>query len=281
MNQFIETRSMFENTLCVDFPLSYEGWLAVRDDLKAAALYVQFYNQITLAWKFAKSDFTSDEDGISTVMQYLIKNVPIIKADSKKYTERYMYRVAYNCMGCLRRVQRESDRYNLTTSNYAVNSEGIELDLFSTMIGEDADILDTLLNNACENEFYMIVETLDDDSKRVIESLLGGRVLGKRLKSKQNEIIEVLKTKFDGFRNTYYHSEADDDTLRFERVLEIDDKVASAVVVMTDDTKAVYYGETRVSPNGAVKVVFFGDKQDYVIPVQIANSLKVLDVELY
>lgn len=106
MNQFIETKNMFENAIGVKYPLTYEGWLAVRDELKAAALYVQFFDEITLAWSKAKSNFTSDEDGVSTVMQYLIKNVPIVMNEPKKYNPKYIYRVAYNCMGCLRRVQR-------------------------------------------------------------------------------------------------------------------------------------------------------------------------------
>ena len=50
---------------------------------------------------------------------------------------------------------------------------------------------------------------------------------------------------------------------------------------MTDGTKAVYYGEIRVLPNGAEKVVFFGANQDYLVPIKLAKRLKVLNVELY
>ena len=89
-NQFKETKTMFENTIPVNFPISYEVWISLKDDIKAAALYVNFYDQITLAWQKAKSDFTSDEDGVSTLMQYLIKNVPIIVNDEKKYKPSYI-----------------------------------------------------------------------------------------------------------------------------------------------------------------------------------------------
>lgn len=281
MNQFKETKTMFECAIPVTFPLSYESWFAIRDDLKAAALYVNFYDQITLAWKFAKSDFTSEEDGISTVMQYLIKNVSVLKSDPKKYTPSYIYRVAYNCMGCLRRVQKEQDRYNLTTSNVATGSEDVdEFDLFSTMVGDSTDILETIYANKLESDMQRLIDSLDDAEIRVIESLLGGKKLGKRMEAKKESIICELQIKFAKYRGIYAENQ-DPDAVYFNHVLKIDDYVKSATVVMRDGTTAVYYGETRENKNGSVRVVFFGPTQDYIVPIALAKKLKVLEVELY
>lgn len=281
MNQFKATKTMFMNALPVKFPLAYEDWLSVRDDLKIAALYVNFFDQITLAWKFAKSEFVSDEDAISVLMQYLIKNVPIIKEDARKYNAKYLYRVAFNSMGSLRRVKRESDRYKYTTSNIAVTSNGEEMDLFSTIVGEDSDILDILREARYESEIGTIVDGLDEEAKKYVESVLGGKKLGKRIEKKKDCIIAELRIKFKKYESTYCGRKPSDDVLRFGNVYAHDDDVKSAVVVMRDGTEAVYYGETRETANGVVKVVFFGPAQDYIVPLELAKRLKVIDVELY
>lgn len=281
MNQFKETKTMFMNAIPATFPLTYEGWLSIRDDLKAAALYVNFFDQITLAWKFAKSDFTSDEDAISVVMQYFIKNVPIIMVDKKKYNAKYLYRVAYNCMGCLRRVQRESDRYNYTTSNISVTSSGDEIDLFSSIVGDESDILDIIREARYESEIGTIIDGLDEESKKYIEFVLGGKKLGKRVEKKKDCILAELRFRLRKYEGTYCRRKMSDDILRFGRVYADDDNVKSAVVQMRDGTEAVHYGETRETANGVVKVVFFGPAQDYIVPLEIAKRLKVTDVELY
>ncbi|MCM1226148.1 MAG: hypothetical protein NC320_01825 [Clostridium sp.] len=283
MNQFVETRNLFANTLCavcVECPITYDKWLAIGNDLKAAALFVNFYDEITLAWSKAKSEFTPDENGVSTVMQYLIKNVPIIMSDPKKYDPKYIYRVAYNSMGCLRRVQRDADHYNLTMSNYVSCDENDEFDLFSTMIGDDSDMLDTTSRRRYSAEIDIIIDNLDDDAKKFVEYLLGSKTLGKRVEAKREQIISELRNKFGKYRNTYCGSKPDD-TVRFGRIFKHDDEIESAVVEMTDGSKATYYGETRVTANGNIKIVFFGDKQDYIVPLKIARNLKVIDVEWY
>ena len=279
MNQFVETKKMYEAAVGVKYPLSYEGWLAVRDDLKAIALYVQFFDEITLAWLKAKSDFTPDEDGVSTVMQYLIKNVPIIVADRKKYSPQYIYRIAYNCMGCLRRVQREKDHYNLTQSNIVSDCDE-EFDLFERIIGEETDLLEYAEKRRCEGEIQYIIETLDEDSKKVVEFLLGGKKLGKRVEARKDAIMADLRIKFAKYRDVYCEHKHDN-TLRFARVLEIDDEVSSAVVEMPNGVKAVYYGETVIESDGTVNIAFFGPERDYIVPIKLAKKLKVLNVELY
>lgn len=279
MNQFVETKRMFESAVGVKYPLSYEGWLAVKDDLKAVALYVQFYDAITLAWSKARSEFTPDEDGVSILMQYLIKNVPIITSDKKKYNPQYIYRIAYNCMGCLRRVQRDADRYNLTQSNIVGDGDE-EFDIFEKIISDEFDLMEYAEKRRYETEIQCIIEVLDDNSKKLVEYLLGGKKLGKRVEVKKDDIMADLRIKFAKYRNTYCGYK-EDDTLRFSRVLETDDSVSSAVVELPNGVKAVYYGETVVTPDGSIKVVFFGPECDYHIPIQSAKRLKVLNVELY
>lgn len=279
MNQFVETKRMFEAAVGVKYPLSYEGWLAIKDNLKAIALYVQFYDSVTLAWTKARSEFTPEEDGVSILMQYLVKNVPIIINDPKKYNSKYIYRVAYNCMGCLRRVQRDADRYNLTQSNITADGDD-EFDIFERIIGDESDFIERAERYKYEGEIQCIIEALDSDSKKVVEYLLGGKKLCKRVEAKKENIMADFRIKFAKYRNAYCGLK-EDDTLRFARVLEIDDNVSSAVVEMPNGIKAVYYGETVVGTDEVVRVVFFGPERDYLIPIKSAKRLKVLNIELY
>ena len=49
-NPFTETKNLFAQYLEYDRPLDFDQWAQVADDQKAAVLYLQFYDQITLAW---------------------------------------------------------------------------------------------------------------------------------------------------------------------------------------------------------------------------------------
>ena len=102
-NEFVETRKLFQTIFNYDKtkPLTFDQWMEFPDDQKSAVLYLRFYDQITLAWDKTKSYYTLTADGVSTVLQYLEKNVPIIKANANKFNERYIYRVAYNCLYCI------------------------------------------------------------------------------------------------------------------------------------------------------------------------------------
>ena len=55
-NQFKETLNIFKSTLEVeDFNFNtYWEWMFIPDNLKAAALYVQYYDKITLAGRKTK-----------------------------------------------------------------------------------------------------------------------------------------------------------------------------------------------------------------------------------
>ena len=170
-NEFIETRKLFQTVFQYDRtkPLSFDQWLKIPDDQKSAVLYLQFYDQITLAWDKTKSFYTLTADGVSTVLQYLEKNVPIIKANPKKFNERYIYRVAYNCLYCIchdliypRRAYEhevpeqlvshndsenvfsyydlESDECDTVDSQIAEKSADKQLEIFWNAIEQDEDI---------------------------------------------------------------------------------------------------------------------------------------------
>ena len=122
------------------------------DDLRAAALYVQFYEQITLAWYKVRSFYTPEEDGVSTMLQYLHKNVPIIEADPKRYSSKYIYQVAFNCLYCIcHDLILERERFEREVSNIVPTNDG-DVDLFDLVADRDQ-----LEAEMMRNKFWNII----------------------------------------------------------------------------------------------------------------------------
>ena len=100
-NDFYVTRDLFREYVRYTNPLSYSEWCNIPDDNKAAVLYLQFFDQITLAWYKMKSVYSVEADGVGEVLQYLQKNVDKIRNDEKRFTPAYIYKVCSNCLYCL------------------------------------------------------------------------------------------------------------------------------------------------------------------------------------
>lgn len=174
-NQFRETRKLYINYLQYTKPLSYVEWVALPEDHKAAALFVQYFDQIELAWYKAKSFFTSEEDGVYTVMQYLVKNVDKIKNDPKRFSESYIYKIAYNCLYCICHDPiTERIRWETTVSNIVPTAEG-DLDLFDTTVSIHSEVEIQYERN----RFWDIINNLDPKARKVVNNILNGAPLGK------------------------------------------------------------------------------------------------------
>lgn len=272
---FVATRTIFRNVVGYE-PLSYEEWLNVPDHFKAAALYVTFFNQITLAWSKAKSFYVDDEDGVSTLLQYLVKNTPLIKDNEKKYTPGYIYKIAYNCMYCVSRdIKRDKDAYENNTSQYIQCGEDV-LDLFDTV--PSIDNIDDLSK---KKKFWSIIDNVDDDTFEVIANLIDHSRMPAGLGKKKASIIEDLRSKLEEVSGLYNEVNTDD-AESFSYVMENDDDIASATVVLPNGNEAVYYGEKIMNEAGYVTAFeFFGADKDYYISVDVAATLKVTDIERY
>lgn len=211
--QFFQTKVRFREFSNYEKPLTYEEWMAAPDECKAAILYVQFYDQITLAWMKTKSTYTDINDGVSEVLQYLNKNVEKIKADGKRFTPNYIYKVAYNCLSCLSwndpALNIRCRTYQNECSNLVSYGED-ELDLFDTII-EDEDDRDSkfdldgsraYLSNA--TKMWDIVEDMGQKAKLVVAKLLGEasytpKELSSVSEEETAEILEELRTRLAGF----------------------------------------------------------------------------------
>ena len=278
-HEFKEAKERYESAIGKKAPITFEEWFTLPDSHKAAALFINFYNQITLAWTKAKADFTEDEDGLSTVMQYLMKNVPIIETSPNKYSETYIYRVAYNCMGCLRRNKTDVARCKECVSEWHSKDScygGSDESSYFDFIGMD-ELADKL--HLAADILYDLYGELDRDEKAVINNILKGTRLTKKSKERESEIYTTLRYAFRRFAADFATPSLICNN--FADVLKYDDLIESAVVIMRDGTKAVYCGEKRISPNSKTEIVFFGPTQDYVMPINLTYDLEVVEVEMY
>lgn len=165
-NQLAHTRNLFIGYLSYTKPLSYSEWLSLDDSDKAAALYVQFYEQITLAWFTAKKNYGDEDEAVETIMQYLEKNVPIIKNSPSRFTSNYMYRVAYNCLSCICYSRKFiEDRLKYEVSNIQFGPDGNEYDIFE----HHSNNSDTTVNDYLKEELWDTIEELAQEDARVLD----------------------------------------------------------------------------------------------------------------
>ncbi len=192
MTAFFETRDLFIELTQFDHQLTYEEWSSAPKDHKAALLFVNFFNKMIQAWDRAnRFDFIPGEDGVSIVCQYLEKNVPIIEQNDKKFTEAYIYRVAYNCMYCIcHDLKSVKDRWENETSSI-VTYEGEELSLFDTISDKSGSAENRFLSEVLKKDFWELVEGNDPKCQKVIDYLLSGDVKSLKKVNKNNKDYSI------------------------------------------------------------------------------------------
>lgn len=205
---FHDTRNLYIEYTGYTKPLSYEEWAEKPDSLKAAFLFVQFYNEITLAWSKADSlDFGDDAEGVSTVLQYLDKQVKqtqyfrkddpskkasaaylksnpddciqverrIIDENPEKFSASYIYKIAYNCLYCICGHDRKCDKDRIENETSAiVMYDGEEFDIFDTYADKKGSAEDCYEASALENEFWSVVRSAGRPAEKVMRYLLTG-----------------------------------------------------------------------------------------------------------
>ena len=217
MGAFHDTKIFFSEVINYKKQLSYDEWMMLNPEYKAAALFVNYFPAIFGAWEKCKSFYTPEEDGVSTMMQYLQKNVPILEETPAKYTPQYIYRVAYNCLYCICHDIKSTRRiWENETSNIVGYGED-ELDLFDLAVASDGSMEDQVVRQ----KFWNIVRSLGPKSEKVLNHIMNGDSLGKvnkcskKYKSDPLRDIEVKLEEVDdipseirlilsAFRSEYY-----------------------------------------------------------------------------
>lgn len=266
------TRASCANYIQYTEPLSYADWLLLPFGKKAAVLFVQFFPQITLAWQKVKSFYTPEEDAVTEMFKYIMKNIPLIEAAEKKFTPQYIYKVAWNCLYCIcHDIKRDRDRWELETSNIAENELG-ECDLFDTVFDKDS-----LYDEADKQNLWGLVDKLPEEYQSYIAYILGEKLEKGMTKKRMAELKENLKVLLTPFSNLYEPKDLSIKT--FGDIYRHKELVKSAVVTLNNGLKVCYYNGEIQKRGKEMLVTFFGPDQDYTYLVDDAEFFKVDDIE--
>lgn len=201
-NSFYATRNMFRNYINYERPLTFEEWSSIDDDKKAAVLYVQFFDQITLAWYKLKTDAAIEEDCVSEVLMYLIKNVPVIQSNPSRFKPSYIYKVVYNCIYCksidpYKGQTAETSWFNNTCSQFVQKGDEI-VDIFDEISNtEDIDV------TAARDHFWAIIEDMGDDVIAIVENILNGTRVPATVNKRRAEIIIELQNRLIAYKEVF------------------------------------------------------------------------------
>lgn len=235
MAAFYETRNTLRNFVDYTEPLSFEEWKAIPDDSKAAVLYLQFFDQITLAWdKANKFDFVSSEEGVEIALQYLQKLVcdrylkghikhkvsneyfnshpeeceerRILESDPRNFYGGFIYRVMYNSLYIIcHDIQSVKDRWEFETSSI-IQYDGEELCLFDTMADVSGSASDVSDSNNFEREFWAVIEDTGLEAEKVMRYLLSHnkedlKKMSKKAKAKHADPLSDVEVPIDSVQS--------------------------------------------------------------------------------
>jgi len=173
--ELAKTRDMFKDYLGYTEPMSYVDWLSIPSDHKAAVLFVQFYEQITLAWYKLYRDYVPETDIVEVVMQYLCKNVAKIEDHPERFSESYIYTVVYNCIGCL---TNRNSKFKTISDNECIASCIPGMDETTSIFDLVPSYHDTESQNtdSFRESFWRIIESKGHETIVVVSELLGDRL---------------------------------------------------------------------------------------------------------
>ena len=185
MNIFKDTYMMFKQAIdCYSYDLSsYYEWKQLPKSMRAAGLYVQFYEQITLAYYKNKKSypFIEEETAVETVIQYLMKNVDKIIWQKSRYTPNYIYTVAFKAIYPLGRIRRDLEDYqrrrtDCELNEYMMYEDAVNLRFAETHIPKEemlTDSLEDIYESAqLEHDIYIEILKLSEKEQEYIEKLM-------------------------------------------------------------------------------------------------------------
>lgn len=168
MSEFRTTRNLYLSTLTgFEFPLTYTAWLNADDEYKAVLLFVNFFTEIELAWYKTRFSFVDEADAVSQVSLYLVKNVDFIKADENRFTAKYIYRVAENCLKSLTYIERDINREKFECSN-EVELDNEVVNLYDLAPSED----DSIEVQHAKEAVWDIIAKMGPKAEKVVNRLI-------------------------------------------------------------------------------------------------------------
>ena len=175
---FISTKKMFKEHLTgYSFPISFETWLASDEEEKAALLFVNFYDQIILAFSKSNAEYVVSEDAVSTILMVLMKNSTILQTvenAKKRFTPNYFYTVAWGAFYSLVRSIANKARNDHEICNEVEDSDNdVSVNLFDLAPSVD----DTYEMRQAKEAVWEIIVHMGPKAEKVANHLINGDTL--------------------------------------------------------------------------------------------------------
>ena len=175
---FISTKKMFKEYLTgYSFPISFETWLASDEEEKAALLFVNFYDQIILAFSKSNAEYVVSEDAVSTILMVLMKNSTILQTvenAKKRFTPNYFYTVAWGAFYSLVRSIANKARNDHEICNEVEDSDNdVSVNLFDLAPSID----DTYEMRQAKGAIWDIITHMGPKAEKVANHLINGDTL--------------------------------------------------------------------------------------------------------
>lgn len=174
---FISTKQMFREYLVgYSYPLTYEAWVKADEEDKAALLFVNFYNQITLAYTNVVTKYNADyiiaEDAVSNILGVLIKNSNILTENEdggKRFTPGYFYSVCWGCLFSMVRSIATQKRNEHEISNELSDDDG---DILVNLFDLSPAIDDTYEVRQAKDAIWDIIRHMGPKAEKVVNHLI-------------------------------------------------------------------------------------------------------------
>ena len=286
-SEFERTKRIYEAaTPDVRYPLTYEEWLELPDELKPSALYVTFYKPIIATVIKMNMWQVSEPDIISKIMLRFMDLTEYIE------TNPVAYKSTTICQWVKQAIIEENRDGNRTRSKLKPEmisniyiEDDVEIDMFDNTPSDTEN--DPLIKKALDETRELLIQLIaskDADLLRAIMLILTDKQQnGKKKKipvdfrRKYPSVLAELRKMFAKQASYYYDIHLDCDT--FQDVINNEDLINSATVLLKDGTEAVYYGEKDIKGNHSIRYTFLTKQGIHYEYFTKAIELKVIDVE--
>ena len=188
--QFQATKKMFKEYAFskTSFPITFEEWSALDDDLKGAALYINFYSEIILAWSKFDNSPCDTETIVSDFLMTLVKNVDKIMESPKRYKPGYIYTLAKRSFICMVRQPKYTRVFETEISNEVSTANDDIMDLFDLVPHEDEPYEVVQHHEA----LWTIIRGMGPKAEKVANHLINGEPLTRARKTANQRDLDPL-----------------------------------------------------------------------------------------
>lgn len=186
-SQFAITRDMLREYLQFTDALSYAEWSEAPDADKAALLFLQFYDQIYLAWGNIKYRNTYEDSAVSEAMRMCLYLCGLsvghgkaadVKISAKTYNPGYMYMAMYRAFTSLNCSRGESrSTYQPKNSRIAVYYQYQTIGTTEVDLLQDVPAYDNPETELDRQEFWRIVDSQGKDASAIARRVVTRKYL--------------------------------------------------------------------------------------------------------